>query len=226
MLGARKNFHSIYLWDLFFGDAGLICVWYLTLSLIVPSHFVSVQPWNCFHSKWLWLLCIYLIFNLYADQASETQVSVKPLQVHIVFPGGHQLLQLLHRRSLLPSGVPTPSLPFVLCETEHPTIIGYFYSDLIQLHVCTYIVLLTSIPFKDYTAHMCAPMSFTASVPAVLCALHWMFWALKLNLLSLRADFRTCIRGILMLKLNLDYHMAAACSHIKLGEEWFPYYKI
>jgi len=34
-----------------------------------------------------------------------------------------QLLQvLLHPHSLLPPGVPTPSLPFLLCKTEHPTL--------------------------------------------------------------------------------------------------------
>jgi hypothetical protein len=34
---------------------------------------------------------------------------------------------------------------------------------------------LTSIPFKDYHAYMCTPMSFTRSAPAVLFALHWKF---------------------------------------------------
>jgi len=34
-----------------------------------------------------------------------------------------QLLQvLLHPGSLLPPGVPTPSLPFLLCKTEYPTL--------------------------------------------------------------------------------------------------------
>jgi hypothetical protein len=35
-----------------------------------------------------------------------------------------QLLQVLHPRSLLPPGAPTPSLPFLLCKTEHPTLDG------------------------------------------------------------------------------------------------------
>ena len=34
-----------------------------------------------------------------------------------------------------------------------------------------------------------------------------------------------CIRGMLMMKLKLPYHVAATSS-IKIGEEWFPYSKV
>jgi hypothetical protein len=59
----------------------------------------------------------------------------------VALPGLHR--NLYRRRA----GTPAPSLPFLLCETEHPNpTLSYLYLDLIksQLYIC---IVLTNFDF-------------------------------------------------------------------------------